>query len=201
MDNFQELSDASKMLFEHFGWYSLLLVLGTTLLMIPINLLYKKIMKKESLERLRKTISALSVYVVAGGVISFFTGVVLKEPLTISYVLSSSISCGLLSMLLWAIIKFVRDYGVLPIVNAILSNKEAKKWLKEYGISSALVDLVNAKVEDFIKEKNIVSLNDYVSQELNIVSQIKTQLNGFVANDKINDVINNILQPIKDKLK
>lgn len=201
MDNFQELSDAGKMLFEHFGWYSLLLVLGTTLLMMPINLLYKKIMKKDSLERLRKTISALSVYAIALGLVAFFTGVVLKEPLTISYLLSSSISCGLLSMLLWAIIKFIRDYGVLPIINAILSNKEAKKWLKEYGISSALVDLVNAKVEDFIKEKNIVSLNDYVSQELNIVSQIKTQLNGFVANDKINDVINNILQPIKDKLK
>lgn len=201
MDKFQEFCDASKMLFEHFGWYSLLLVLGTTLLMIPLNLLLKKIMKKDSLERLRKTTSALCVYAIAGGLVAFFTGVVLKEPLTISYLFSSCISCGLLSMLLWAIIKFVRDYGVLPIINVVLSNKEAKKWLKEYGISSALVDLINKKIEDYIKEKKIVSLNDYVNQELNIINQIKTQLNGFVANEKINDVVNNILQPIKDKLK
>lgn len=201
MENFQEFFEAGNMLFEHFGLYSLLLVLGTTLLMIPLNLLYKKIMKKDSLERLRKTISALSVYAIALGLVAFFTGVVLKEPLTISYLFSSCISCGLLSMLLWAIIKFVRDYGVLPIINVVLSNKEAKKWLKEYGISSALVDLINKKIEDYIKEKKIVSLNDYVNQELNIINQIKTQLNGFVANEKINDVVNNILQPIKDKLK
>lgn len=201
MDKFQEFCEASKMLFEHFGWYSLLLVLGTTLLMIPLNLLLKKIMKKDGLERLRKTTSALCVYAIAGGLVAFFTGVVLKEPLTISYFFSSCISCGLLSMLLWAIIKFVRDYGVLPIINVVLSNKEAKKWLKEYGISSALVELINAKIEDYIKEKKIVSLNDYVNQELNIINQIKTQLNGFVANEKINDVVNNILQPIKDKFK
>lgn len=201
MDKFQEFFEAGNMLFEHFGWYSLLLVLGTTLLMIPLNLLLKKIMKKDSLERLRKTTSALCVYAIALGLVAFFTGVVLKEPLTISYLFSSCISCGLLSMLLWAIIKFVRDYGVLPIINVVLSNKEAKKWLKEYGISSALVDLINKKIEDYIKEKKIVSLNDYVNQELNIINQIKTQLNGFVANEKINDVVNNILQPIKDKLK
>lgn len=199
--DYQKFFDTGKMLFEHFGWYSLLLVLATTLLMIPINLLWKKIMKKESLERLRKTVSCLSVYLVALGLVAFFTGVVLKHPLTFGYLLTSCTSCGLLSMLLWAIIKFVRDYGVLPLVNVVLKNKEAKKWLKELGVDKTLISVINAKVEKYLKEKNIVSLDDYINSELTIANQIRIQLNGFVANEKINDVVNNILQPIKAKLK
>ena len=199
--DYQKFFDTGKMLFEHFGWYSLFLVLGTTLLMIPINLLWKKVMKKESLNRLRKTISCLSVYLVALGLVAFFTGVVLKHPLTLEYLLTSCTSCGLLSMLLWAIIKFVRDYGVLPLINVILAHKEASKWLKELGIDSALVDVINTKVKKYLKENNIVSLQDYIKNEFTIANQIRTQLNGFVANEKINDAIHNILQPIKANLK
>lgn len=199
--DYQKFFDTGKMLFEHFGWYSLLLVLFTTLIMMPVNLLYKKIMKKESLDRLRKTISCLSVYLISLGLVAFCTGVILKETLTFDYLLTSCTSCGLLSMLLWAVIKFVRDYGLLPLVNVILSNKEAKKWLKEVGISDALVGVINANIKEYMKSKNIVSLDDYVKNELNIANQIRIQLNGFVANEKINEAVNNILQPIKAKLK
>ena len=87
--DYQKFFDTGKMLFEHFGWYSLLLVLATTLIMIPVNLLWKKVMKKESLERLRKTVSCLSVYVIALGLVAFFTGVVLRHELTFGYLLTS----------------------------------------------------------------------------------------------------------------
>ena len=194
--DYQKFFDTGKMLFEHFGWYSLLLVLATTLIMIPVNL-----MKKESLERLRKTVSCLSVYVIALGLVAFFTGVVLRHELTFGYLLTSCTSCGLLSMLLWAIIKFVRDYGALPLIKIILENKEAKKWIKELGVDSGLINIINTRVEKYLKEKNIVSLNDYIKSELTIANQIRIQLNGFVANEKLNDVVNNILQPIKAKLK
>lgn len=40
--------DEAKMLFENFGWYSIILVVITTVLMIPINLLYKKLFKKKA---------------------------------------------------------------------------------------------------------------------------------------------------------
>lgn len=199
--DYQKFFDTGKMLFEHFGWYSLLLVLGTTLLMIPLNLLYKKIMKKESLGRLRKTISCLSVYLIALGLVAFFTGVVLKHPLTVEYLFTSCTSCGLLSMLLWAIIKFVRDYGVLPLIHLILEHKEANKWLKQIGISNTLLNVINDNVKKYMKDNKIVSLRDYLSQEFNIANQIRTQLNGFVASEKVNEAVNNILQPIKAKLK
>ena len=47
--DFKVIFDNCSLLFEYFGWYSILLVLGTFTLMIPLNLLYKKIMKKEVL--------------------------------------------------------------------------------------------------------------------------------------------------------
>lgn len=199
--DYQKYFDTAKMLFEHFGWYSLLLVVGTTLMMIPLNLLYKKIMKKESLDRLRKTISCLSVYIISLGLVAFFTGVVIRQPLTLSYLATSSISCGLLAMLLWAIIKFVRDYGVLPIVNAVLKSKEANKWLKELGISDKLISVVNTNIQVFMKDKKIASLQDYLSNEMLLINQVRLQITGFVANDKISEAVNNILQPIKNKLK
>jgi hypothetical protein len=199
--DYQKFFDTGKMLFEHFGWYSIFLVLGTTLLMIPVNMLYKKIMKKDGLERLRKTVSCLSVYLIALGLVAFFTGVVLKHELTFSYLFSGSMSCGLLSMFLWAVIKFVRDYGVLPVVKKVLETKQAKAWIKELGISENLISLIVKDVDKYVKENNIVSLNDYIAKEMNIANQIRTQLNGFVANDKVNEIVKNILQPIKAKLK
>ena len=117
------------------------------------------------------------------------------------YLFTSCMSCGLLSMLLWAIIKFVRDYGFLPVFNAIVKSKEAKKWLKELGVSEALVSLVNSNIDKYIKDNNIKSLDDYLKNEINIATQIRTQINGFVANDKVNEIVKNILQPIKSKLK
>ena len=199
--DYQNFFDTAKMLFERFGLYSILLVLGTTLIMIPINMLYKKLFKKESLNRLRKTVSCLSVYLVALGLVAFFTWLVFKEPLTIEYLFSSCMSCGLLSMFLWAVIKFIRDYGLMPIWNVILANKEAKAWLKEIGLSEKLVDVISQEVKKYLKDKNIVSLDAYLEKELDIKSHLRLQMSGFVTSDKINDAITNILQPIKNKLK
>ena len=199
--DYQKYFDTAKMMFEHFGWYSLLFVVATTLVMIPVNLLYKKIMKRQGIDRLRKTISCLSVYVISLGVVAFFTAVVIKEPLTFDYLATSSISCGLLSMLLWAIIKFARDYGVLPIINAMLKSKETNKWLREVGISNKLIMLINSNVQSYMKNNKIVSLQDYLNNEMTIANQVRIQLSGFVENDKVSEVANNILQPIKNKLK
>lgn len=197
--DYQKFFDTMKMLFEHFGWYSLLLVLATTLIMIPINMLYKKLFKKDNLDRLRKTISCLSVYLVALGLVAFFTGVVLKETITIDYLVASSMNCGLLSMFLWAVIKFVRDYGVLPIANMVLENKKAKAWLKELGVPEKLVEVLTDEVKS--KMGNKPTLEQYLAKEQELIAHLRLQMSGFLASDKINDAIKNILKPIKDKLK
>lgn len=199
--DYQKFFDTGKLLFERFGWYSVLLVIATTLIMIPVNMLYKKIMKNESLSRLRKTISSVSVYIVAMGLIAFFTGVVIREPITFGYLFTSSMNCGLLSMLLWAIIKLVRDCGVSPIINAILSSKQAKAWMKEYGLSEKLVEVAREEVSKYMKDKKLITLEDFLQKELDIKSHLRLQMSGFVTSDKVNDVITNILQPIKAKLK
>lgn len=197
--DYQKFFDTAKLLFEHFGWKSILLVIATTLIMIPVNMLYKKLMKKDNLDRLRKTISCLSVYIIALGVIAFFTGVVLKETITIDYLVASSMNCGLLSMFLWAVIKFVRDYGVLPIVNMVLENKKAKAWLKELGISEKLVDVLTEQVKAQIGNKP--TLEQYLAKEQELIAHLRLQMSGFLTSDKINQAVQNILKPIKDKLK
>lgn len=193
--------EEAKMLFEHFGWYSICLVVITTCLMIPLNLLYKKLFKKDSLNRLRKTISAASVFVVAFGIVAFFTGVVLKETITLSYLVASSSCCGSLSMVLWAVIKLVRDYGVAPILKAIAESKKAKEWLKEVGISDKFLVAITEKIKTYIKDKNIVSLDDYIQRESEIIGQLRLQVAGFVTSENVHKTITNILQPIKSKLK
>lgn len=197
--DYSKFFDTAKMLFEHYGWKSLLLVVATTLIMIPINWLWKKVFKQENLDRLRKTASCLSVYLVALGIIAFFTGVVLKEAITLDYLIASSMNCGLLSMLLWAIIKFVRDYGWLPIINAVLENKKAKAWLKELGVSEKLVEVLREQIVEKIGKK--ATLDEYLAKEPELIAHLRLQMSGFLSSDKINDAIKNILKPIKDKLK
>ena len=199
--DYPKIFDNAKLLFEYFGWYSLLLVLGTTLIMIPLNILYKKIMANDSLSRLRKSLSAVSVYFIAMGLVALFTHFVIKAPLTFDYLFTSCMSCGLLSMLLWAIIKFVRDYGVLPIINSILKSKEANKWLKEMGLSDKLISIIYSNIDKYCKDTNIVSLDDFIKNETNIINQITTQITGFISNDKINEAVNKISQTIKEKFK
>lgn len=197
----EQYLEEAKMLFEHFGWCAIGLVVFTTLLMIPINLLYKKLFKKDSLNRLRKTISSISVFVVAIGVVAFFTGVIIKEPMTWNYLIGASSCCGSLSMVLWALIKLIRDYGLSPILNAIAENKKAKEWIKEVGVSQSLIDAITQKVKIYMKDKNIVSLEDYIQKETDIIGQLRLQVAGFVTSENVHKTITNILQPIKKKLK
>lgn len=197
----EQYLEEAKMLFEHFGWYAIFLVIITTVLMIPINMLYKKLFKKESLERIRKTVSSVSVFVVSFGIIAFFTGVILKEPITMTYLVASCSCCGSLSMVLWAIVKLIRDYGIAPILKAIAESKKAKEWLSEVGISQSLVNAITEKVKTYIKDKKIVSLEDYIQKESDIIGQLRLQVAGFVTSENVHKTINNILQPIKNKLK
>lgn len=199
--NYQAIFDNAKLLFEYFSWYSLLLVLGTTLVMIPLNILYKKIMKKDSLSRLRKSISSISVYLVSLGLIALFTGCIIKAPLTFEYLFTASMSCGILSMLLWAVIKFVRDYGFKPILKLIMQNKEARKWIKELGLSNKLINLVFDNIDNYLKDANVSTFEDYMKNETTVINQIKSQITGFVSSDKLNAVVKNMVELIRNKYK
>lgn len=194
--NIEHIFEEAKLLFEYFGWFALLLVLGTVLVMIPLNWIYKKIMKPEGLSRLRKCLSALSVYLVAMGLIALFTTLVVKKPVTLLYVMSTSLPCGFLAQVLWTIIKFVRDYGFAPLVANLSQNKEFLKQLKELGVSKKLVKIVLDNANAFIKEKDIKDLNSYVVKEFELSNKIRSELTGFVTGD-INKAVTAIVSKVK----
>ena len=197
--DYKVVFDNCALLFEYFGWYSILLVIGTTGLMIPLNLLYKKIMKKDSLSRLRKVVSALSVYVVALGLVAFFTGVVVKQPITASYLFSAMLPCGLLAQVLWAVIKVIKDYGIAPIVKSIAQSKEAKKWIVDLGLDESLVNTIMTRIDKYLANANATTFEDVVAQETIIYQDLKNKLAGFIDNSKLDEAATKIIEQIKSK--
>lgn len=197
--DYKVVFDNCALLFDYFGWYSILLVVATTGIMIPLNMLYKKLMKTESIERLRKIISGLSVYVIALALIAFFTGVVVKEPITASYLFSAMLPCGFLAQLLWAVIKVIKDYGIEPIIKSIAQSKEAKQWFISLGLDEGLVDTIMTRIDNYLKNVNASTLDDVVAQETILYQDLKNKLAGFVDNDKINDVATKIIEQVKSK--
>ena len=97
MDFTTRMFEEAKLLFTYFGYWTFALILGVFLIMIPIGFAYRKLFKKDSLDRLRKVVSALSVYVISAGLISLFTAFVIKEPLTASYIFNTALPCGFLA--------------------------------------------------------------------------------------------------------
>lgn len=194
--SFEHILEEATLLFEYFGLFSLLLVLGTFLLMIPLNIVYKKIMKTQSLSRLRKVLSALSVYLVAMGLIALFTAVVIKKPVTFSYVASTSLPCGFLAQTLWTIIKFVRDYGFAPLVAKATQNKEFLAQLEELGVSKKLVNIILDNAQSYLNDKNIKDLDTYTTKELELSNKIRSELTGFVTGD-INKAVITIVSKLK----
>lgn len=197
--DYKVVFDNCALLFEYFGWYSILLVIGTTGLMIPLNLLYKKIMKKDSLSRLRKIVSALSVYVIALGLVAFFTGVVVKQPITVSYLFSAMLPCGLLAQALWAVIKVIKDYGIAPIVKSIAQSKEAKQWMVDLGINESLVNTIMTRIDNYLSNVNATTFEDVVAQETVIYQDLKNKLAGFVDATKLDEAATKILEQVKSK--
>lgn len=197
--DYKVVFDNCALLFEYFGWYSILLVIGTTGLMIPLNLLYKKIMKKDSLSRLRKVVSALSVYVIALGLVAFFTGVVVKQPITVSYLFSAMLPCGLLAQVLWAVIKVIKDYGIAPIVKSIAQSKEAKQWMVDLGINESLVNTIMTRIDNYLSNVNATTFEDVVAQETVIYQDLKNKLAGFVDATKLDEAATKILEQVKAK--
>lgn len=191
--------DNCSLLFEYFGWYSVLLVLATFGLMIPLNLLYKKIMKKESLDRLRKIVSALSVYAVALGLIALFTGVVIKAPLTASYLFGATLPCGILAQILWALVKVARDYGLEPILKAIAQNKEAKAWIVSLGLEESFVNTIMTSVDKYLEGVNATTFEDVVKQELALTQNLRQKLSGFVETKDLDPTIAKFMEKIKSK--
>ena len=196
-----EIFESMRLLFDHFSWWSIALVAGVTFIMIPINLLYRKLMATESLARLRKTVAVLTVYALALGAIALFAGVVLKVKLTAEYLVGSTIACGFCSMSLWFIIKIIIDYG-WGGVKALLSKNSWKKSVKEYAtkydVPKSLVNLVLDNVDNFLAKQDSTEAEAVLAKQNELSNKIKTELTGFVEKD-ITEAVSSLFEIIKSK--
>lgn len=191
-------------LFSVFGWWTVAFIAGVTLVMIPINLLFKKLMNKESLQRLRKTTSALMVYLLSLGVIAAFTAITHNHILLdFNYLGTSTISVGFCSQVLWTIIKFVKDYGSSAL-KAIFSGNSWKGLIKDvaktYNINAGLTTVIITNIEKYLNGINGDNAQIFLDNELKILNDLKSKLTGFVTSDKIEETANGIVLKIKESL-
>lgn len=189
------------LLFNYFGWWSLALIAGVTLVMIPINMLYKKLMKKESLERLRKTVAVLTVYGLALAAVALISIFVFKVEVTVQYLFAGAIACGFCSMTLWFIIKFIRDYGWAAI-KAMMSKTSWKKDLKQcaekYGIPKNLANIVLNTVDEYLDKVDSSKAEAVMAKQGELTTQIRAELSGFVK-ENLTDAVNGIIEVVKTK--
>lgn len=202
----EELFNNFGSLFEVFSWWSLLLIVGTTAIMIPVNILWKKIMKKDELQRLRKITSSFSVYVVAIALISIFTAIVDAGRFSdLGYLFGSTISLGFCSQVLWAIIKVVKDYGwkgIVAITDKVNWSKAIKSLGEKYNLDVKLIDYIATEIEtNYLSNIDTTEAEALLENELAITEDIKKKLEGFATEENIGDVAKGIYETLKDAWK
>lgn len=200
--DFVEIFKNFGSLFETFQYYSILLIVGVTSIMIPINILWKKAMKKESLERLRKTVSVLSVYVLSIAAVCLFT-LCTHTKLTFEYVSGASLSLGVCSQFLWFIIKLIRDFGFKRLIKFVSENVDWKKALKSFGakfnIDTKITDIIATEVENkYLAEINADAVKAFTEHEKEMIASIYSKLSGFVETKDLQTVSIELFKMLKD---
>ena len=192
----------SKLLFNSFGWYSICLVVATTLIMIPVSILLKKIFKSEGTQRLRKTISAVMVYAVSLGVVASVTAIFKLRVITFDYLISTCIPVGLLAMFLWAIIKIVRDYGFKQLLKLITKSKAWKEGIYDLGVDKKVVDLVIKNADEYLKDIDITKAENLLESTTVLSRKIAIEINGFVGEEgNVTEITNKLVNAILKKYK
>lgn len=192
----------SKLLFNSFGWYSICLVVATTLIMIPVSILLKKIFKSEGTQRLRKTISAVMVYAVSIGVVAAVTAIFKLRVITFDYLISTCIPVGLLAMFLWAIIKIVRDYGFKPLLKLITKSKAWKEGIYDLGVDKKVVDLVVKNADEYLKDIDITKAENLLESTTALSRRIAIEINGFIGEEgNVTEITNKLVNAILKKYK
>lgn len=200
MDFFNEFGS----LFNIFGWWTIAFIVGLTMVMIPVNLLWKKVMKKEKLDRLRKTTSSLSVYVLALGAVAAFTAITHNHILLdFNYLAASTLSLGFCSQALWVVIKFVKEYG-LSAIKALAEGNDWKKVIKDvvkvYNLDSKLTNVIITKIETYLDGIDGDNAQIFLDNEVKILNDLKSKLTGFIESEKVSDTATGIVNKIKETL-
>jgi hypothetical protein len=182
----EKVIDYVVQLFKGFGYWSIALVGATTLFMIPVNLLIKKLFSKatsDSVIRVRKTLSQSLVFVFSGLFILLFC-VIFEKPLDVNFITINAIPCGGISMVLWGIIKVVRDLGFKPLLKLFVSSNSFKKMLKNVPLDAQVKTTVFNALSNLVKDADGKNAEVVISKSLELTARATQMLNGFVSNPK-----------------
>lgn len=185
-----------ELLNQYFGVWAFGIVGLAFLLMIPVNYLSKVLLKSEKMQRLRKTLSAISVYIISMIVVMFFTAVIARKEITLAYVLSTCVPVGFMAQVLWAITKFAKEYGIDTMLEAIAKSNEFKNALIGMGVDKKIVNLI----ETDIKNSEYKNIDEFLKEELEITKKIRTKLNGFIAENELDNAIKLCIKEIKKSI-
>lgn len=197
----EQIFTYGKQLYSWFGWWSVAIVCAVTLIMIPINLLIKKIFeraKSDSVVRIRKTISSLMVFVVAFGTLALAC-LIFKMPFTFGFGLVGCVPTGALAMVVWAIIKVIVDCGIGPIISAVSKSKSVKKLLKSTGLDKDIVNAIYHKLDELVDNTDGENAQLVFSKSAEIIAKAESLLNGFTAEDNVKVVAQKFLQALQKK--
>lgn len=196
-----EVLNYVSQLFNEFGYWSIALIVATTLLMIPVNMLVKKIFSKntnESVVRVSKVSSQLLVFGISAVCITIFC-LIMKTPLSVNFVFANVLPCGFLSMVLWAVLKVARDMGIKPIIKIILESQTVKKALKEIKIDDKIKDAIFNKLVELVENSDGENAKLVIEKEMEIVNIATSMLSGFTDNP--NAVATQFAEALKIKFK
>lgn len=199
---FTELFKHFGSLFETFQWWSVLLIAGVVVAMVPVNMLLKKLMKDEKVARLRKITAFLSVYVVAIAVVALFTAIATDTAITATYLFGASFALGFCAQFVWEIVKIIRDYGFKKFLVWLSRKIDEEKLIKQvsakYGIDVKLVKGLVAEAKEQIKDIDTEEIDRVFKEDTEFMNSLKNRLETIVYAENLKDALNEITTIVKE---
>lgn len=197
----EKIIDYVSNLFAIYGWWFVALVMSTFAIMLLVNWLLTKAFSKattDALQRLRKTLSTLCVYVVSSTVI-IVSNAIMKHPFDIKFILINCVPVGALSMVVWAVVKIVRDLGFSKLIELIAKSKTIKNLLAKLPIDKEVANTIYDKLIDAINESKGDNAEIVATKETELLSMASSMLSGFVDAEQISTTAQGIVDALKIK--
>lgn len=188
-------------LFTLYGWWFIALVGATFGIMLLVNWGIKKAFSKatsEQAQRIRKVVSSLCVYIVAGIVI-VIANLIAKHSFDFNFVLVNCIPVGALAMVVWAIVKVVRDLGFSKLIELIAKSNTIKSMLKKLPIDTEIATTIYNKLLKSIEESKGDNAQIVEQKEHELLDMASSMLNGFISAENISTIAQGIVDALKIK--
>lgn len=188
-------------LFTLYGWWFIALVGATFGIMLLVNWGIKKAFSKatsEQAQRIRKVVSSLCVYIVAGIVI-VIANLIAKHSFDFNFVLVNCIPVGALAMVVWAIVKVVRDLGFSKLIELIAKSNTIKSMLKKLPIDTEIATTIYNKLLKSIEESKGDNAQIVEQKEYELLDMASSMLNGFISAENISTIAQGIVDALKVK--